>query len=57
MIRSRDPDILFSKGSIIDLLESHKQKALDEIRNLSANQVIPSSTKIRLSDCLNATPR
>lgn len=43
MIRSRDPDILFSKGSILDVLESHKQKALDEIRNLSANQVMEAS--------------
>lgn len=43
MIRSPDPDILFSKGSILDVLENHKQKALDEIRNLSANQVMEAS--------------
>lgn len=40
MMRSRDPGILFSKRSILDVLENHKQKALDEIRNLSANQVM-----------------
>lgn len=43
MMRSRDPGVLFAKGSILDVLENHKQKALDEIRNLSANQVMEAS--------------
>lgn len=43
MMRSRDPGVLFAKGSILDVHENHTQKALDEIRNLSANQVVEAS--------------